>query len=589
MARAQLSETHLKRELEDFRDRFPRLTDDELFMLWFLRAFVTESEKEAADALTGCSGDKGCDAVLIDDNAQTVFIAQGKYHAKISEATENRADVISFADLAVSLASGNGGFASLKAGLPADVYDRLKRARSRIRRRSYRLHLYYVTTGRCSAKLSEEAGRTVRRAECEAGIDVLGGRQVLLLLHDYLDGVAPPVPSLDLEIESGQGIALETVLHRYDRRNDIDSWVFPMTAQAVADLYERAGPRLFARNVRGFLGSTQINRGMEVTLTEEPDHFWYYNNGITIICDNVERTTSKGRSVMRVANPQVINGQQTTRALHRYSAKADKASVIVRVICVPRTPDSDSDRFETLVSQIVAATNWQNAIRPSDLMSNDRRQIEIERQLRKRGYCYVRKRQTKGEARRNAGARYYYFVKKDELAQAVAGCDLDPSVVRRGKERLFEEQYYDTIFPKSDPNYYLPRYWLSRTVSSVAWGYPQRAYAKWLVLNFMWQRLSKHVRSRAGAEAFREVCEEGSHPMKPLRGAINSAFNAVLAFYRANRGSGATAIDVSTFFQRTKLDRSFHSFWRGSRNRFRNSFGRKWQRFEKALKQEINA
>ena len=47
------------------------------------------------------------------------------------------------------------------------------------------------------------------------------------------------------------------------------------------------------------------------------------------------------------------------------------------------------------VSKIVAATNWQNAIKASDLMSNDRRQIDLERNLRKLDYQYLRKRQSK--------------------------------------------------------------------------------------------------------------------------------------------------------------------------------------------------
>lgn len=88
------------------------------------------------------------------------------------------------------------------------------------------------------------------------------------------------------------------------------------------------------------------------------------------------------------------------------------------------------------------STNWQNHIVPSDLIANDRRQIEIARQLRNLGYWYVRKRQTKGEARREAGGKQYHFIDKTELAQAVAGCDLDPAVVRKGKEKLFEEHMY---------------------------------------------------------------------------------------------------------------------------------------------------
>jgi hypothetical protein len=116
----------------------------------------------------------------------------------------------------------------------------------------------------------------------------------------------------------------------------------------------------------------------------------------------------------------VINGQQTTRTLARAARRAPKASVLVRVIRVSRDEDHGGQhQFEALVSRIVAATNWQNAIRPSDLMSNDRRQITLERQLRKLHYLYLRKRMTKGEARRAAGVRHLHFVKKEEIAQAV--------------------------------------------------------------------------------------------------------------------------------------------------------------------------
>ena len=51
MVRPPLTEQHLKRELAYFREKFPNLHDDELFVVWFLRAFVTEDEV-AADAVT---------------------------------------------------------------------------------------------------------------------------------------------------------------------------------------------------------------------------------------------------------------------------------------------------------------------------------------------------------------------------------------------------------------------------------------------------------------------------------------------------------------------------------------------------------
>ena len=251
--------------------------------------------------------------------------------------------------------------------------------------------------------------------------------------------------------------------------------------------------------------------------------------------------------------------------------------MLVRVIRVPRDDEGGgSNHFDALVSRIVAATNWQNAIRPSDLMSNDRRQIVLERQLRKLHYLYLRKRMTKGEARRAAGVRHLRLVKKEEVAQAVAGCDLDPAVVREGKERLFEERWYGQIFPTGDPKYCLSRYWLMRKVSYAARGYPERAYAKWLVLNLVWSQLEELCRTRVGAEAFRLACKRDGEMVTPLLQAIDAAYRAALAFFRDKRGKGPTAIDVSTFFQRRNLHKEFGRYWRGSRNRARGAFDRRW-------------
>src|SRR5205807_10342707 len=145
-----------------------------------------------------------------------------------------------------------------------------------------------------------EAGRIARQAD--ASIQVFDGKRVLRLLSDYLDGVAPPIPQLELEMESGHSVKLGGVLQRFDGNTGIESWVFPVNVRHIAQMYEEAGIRLFARNVRGFLGSSKINKNLEKTLDTEPEFFWYYNNGITIICDSAERLSRVGRNVMHLVN-----------------------------------------------------------------------------------------------------------------------------------------------------------------------------------------------------------------------------------------------------------------------------------------------
>jgi hypothetical protein len=580
----KLSEKELSRELAEYRDRYPNLGNDELFVLWFLRAFVTESESAAASALCGGAGDKGIDAVFIDDASCIVFLVQGKFREKIAARAEHRNDVVGFAQIAVTITAEDAGFERLAKDLSPDAQRKIKDARSRISGRGYSLQMFYVTTGRCSKNLQDEASRIVRSAKAAASFQLFDGKRVLLLLSDYFDGVAPPVPSLDLQLESGGGVRTSGVFSRYDRKTDIESWVFSMTGSALGELFDRAGTRLFARNIRGFLGSTEINRGMEATLAKEPELFWYFNNGVTIICDDAKQESSRGQNVLRVTNPQVINGQQTTRTLARVSQKSNRASVLVRVIRVPRETGTSGNHFETLVSKIVSATNWQNAIRPSDLMSNDRRQIEIERQLRKLNYFYLRKRMTKGEARRVNGTRHLRIVKKEEFAQAVAGCDLDPAVVREGREHLFEEGLYDQIFPNADPHYYLARYWLLRQVTTVARGDRQRVYAKWLVLHLVWSSLAPLCRARSGVEAFSRACErKKAEVVNPLNRAIDTMFADALRFYRSKRGAGKDAVDVSTFFKRRKLPSEFERFWQRRGNPAREKFSRSWASFKGAI------
>ena len=99
MPGGRLSKLDLSRELSDFQDQYPKLTDDHLFVLWFLRAFLSDSIEQSVDALTGGANDKGIDAILEDKNTKNIFIIQGKYRESIGKKRESRVDVIGFADI----------------------------------------------------------------------------------------------------------------------------------------------------------------------------------------------------------------------------------------------------------------------------------------------------------------------------------------------------------------------------------------------------------------------------------------------------------------------------------------------------------
>ena len=70
---------------------------------------------------------------------------------------------------------------------------------------------------------------------------------------------------------------------------------------------------LYEKNVRKFLGNKRkVNKGIEQTLEQHPERFGLYNNGITIVAEEVEKSGSGG---VTLKNPFVVNGCQTTRSI----------------------------------------------------------------------------------------------------------------------------------------------------------------------------------------------------------------------------------------------------------------------------------
>jgi hypothetical protein len=255
------------------------------------------------------------------------------------------------------------------------------------------------------------------------------------------------------------------------------------------------------------------------------------------------------------------------------------------VIAIPHEGDDGASEFETLVSSIVAATNYQNAIFPSDLRANDAEQVRIERELRRLNYQYLRKRQSKSEARIVFDTAKRLQIKKEDLAKAVAACEFDPVVVREGKERLFEDEYYSRIFCSRPAKEYLTYYWLDRIVRWTAKGKPQRAYARWLVLNLVWKNVRGIISGGISRDKFLFLNEHKNEEgrLDSLYNFADYAFNTASAFFNKNRGRGEEALDVSTFFKRKDLDDQFERFWNSKSNKNRTRAIRALKRFEKRL------
>ena len=84
-------------------------------------------------------------------------------------------------------------------------------------------------------------------------------------------------------------INLRILLNEWGHATDPHSAYYgQVDATSVAQWWKDHGRNLFARNIRHFKGSTDVNNAIAATLKEQPEHFWYFNNGITILLESRE-------------------------------------------------------------------------------------------------------------------------------------------------------------------------------------------------------------------------------------------------------------------------------------------------------------
>lgn len=144
---------------------------------------------------------------------------------------------------------------------------------------------------------------------------------------------------------------------------------------------------IFDDNIRVFLGlNKSVNRDIfESIISDSNKEFWYLNNGVTIVCEEIDYNNVPGAHVF-LENFQIVNGGQTSNALFEASKvfpeKLDNVTILLKIY---KTTDED---FRT---RIATSTNNQSRIGGRDLFANHYIQKKIEDAMLRYEYFYERK------------------------------------------------------------------------------------------------------------------------------------------------------------------------------------------------------
>ena len=181
---------------------------------------------------------------------------------------------------------------------------------------------------------------------------------------------------IDVDLAEGFGGPLH-VLPAQHSEADHESYLAIVPGKVLADIYNRWGARLLEQNVRVFLQARgKVNKGIRMTLENEPSMFFAYNNGITATAEQVEIDNEGGRLLLRrLKNFQIVNGGQTTASIH--VAQRDKVD-LSRSFVQMKLSVVDSERATGLVPKISEFANSQNRISAADFFSNHPFHVRVE-------------------------------------------------------------------------------------------------------------------------------------------------------------------------------------------------------------------
>ena len=158
------------------------------------------------------------------------------------------------------------------------------------------------------------------------------------------------------------------------------TWVTAVPGTLLCTLYGEYGSRLLELNVRSYLQAKgKVNKGIMATLKEHPEDFMAYNNGITVVAEEV-MVNAAAEGVDRITGlrgMQIVNGGQTTASIHR-AAKEFEAD-LSRVFVQAKVTVVEPARFQEVVPLISLYSNTQNKVSTSDLSANHSFHVGMER------------------------------------------------------------------------------------------------------------------------------------------------------------------------------------------------------------------
>ncbi len=327
-----------------------------------IKMLAEVDDATAVNAIVDGGKDNGIDAIHYDAQSKTLFLVQSKW-------SNSHAGSIASGEV-LKFLQGVRDLVSLKKGRFNEkiqkrwnlIEDALKRLTS------VRLILAYPGSGKIDSDIQDKIDDFIKSQNDTSELFFFLPITQRELFQHFVHEAAPPQINLTVRL-THYGLVESPLRAVYGQ----------VSAADVAEWYRSHGNHLFAGNIRNFLGSSEVNTAIGDTLKADANYFWYYNNGITIIAEDLKRQAVGGsdRSVgmFECKNVTIVNGAQTVGTIGRTLSGDESPAFLQARIIVVDDPDS------LLGKRITRASNTQNKIDARNFVALDSEQERIRTEL----------------------------------------------------------------------------------------------------------------------------------------------------------------------------------------------------------------
>ena len=351
----------LEEESQTADYRIGTRTESAALLAWFLRNVWLVEPEDVDDSICDGGGDKGIDALVVDEEQSEITIFQSK-HRKAADAGQGDADIKNLYGASmyfVDTSTVDGLLASKPNPELRALLLRL-RVRDRVAEGAHTARLVFVTNGT---------------------LDLAG--------QSYVDSMSSVTPPLEVWDQARLGPVAFRVRRPSLRPENVRLTssgaptrvdLTPSTPMAIgvvpaSELVLLPGIddlSLFDRNVRLSEGRTRINKELAATIADRSEHalFPAYHNGLTLLTNGLT-VHADGLELDGVA---VVNGCQSLLTLREHRSEiSDQLNLLVKVVQV----EADT----RLSDAITYRTNNQNPVDIRDQRSSDPKQRALQAEV----------------------------------------------------------------------------------------------------------------------------------------------------------------------------------------------------------------